>query len=115
MFIPLASNQIALVAVAGGMISALLNTGIEDLLNTLIVNKTLIIGEMLLKCLIASFTVGLVLSIIYYAFVVYGFSESSMSSIQIIVLFTFYFGIANPLLGVALKLLYSKLLAKNDV
>ncbi|MEM8677540.1 MAG: hypothetical protein AAGF83_27325 [Cyanobacteria bacterium P01_G01_bin.67] len=39
---------------------------------------TLIIREMLLKCLIASFTVGLVLSIIYYAFAVYGFSESSM-------------------------------------
>ncbi len=115
MSISFASNHLALVAIAGGIVSAGMNTGIEDFLNALIDKEIFKIRETLLQSLIASCTVGLLLGIIYYAFALYGFPESNMTSIQIISLFTLFFGLGNPLLGTAIKLFYSRLLAKNDV
>lgn len=65
--ISIASNHFALVAVAGGMSSACLNSAIEDIFDVFI-NKTqtLEIKTILLKCLISSLTIGLLLGIIFY-------------------------------------------------
>lgn len=108
MFTSFASDHLALVAIAAGVISASLNTVIEDLLDKLIDRETFKIREALVKCLLAGFTVGWLLSVIYYAFAIYGFPESSMTPIQIIILFALYFGLINPFLGIILKLLYRR-------
>lgn len=108
MFVSFASNHLALVAIVAGVISASLNTGIEDLLDKLIDQETLKIRETSGKCLLAGFTVGWLLGIIYYAFAIYGSAESSMTPIQVITLFALYFGSINPLLGIILKLLFRR-------
>ena len=92
-----------------------MNTAVEDLLNNLIDQETLKIKATLLKCLIASCTVGLLLGVIYYAFAKYGFPESNLTPIQIIFLFILLFGLGNPLLDAVIKMFYSRIIAKNDV
>ncbi|MEM8717994.1 MAG: hypothetical protein AAGE84_01625 [Cyanobacteria bacterium P01_G01_bin.39] len=76
MLVSFASNHLALVAITGGTISAGLNIGLKRLLDTLIDQKAFKIRAILLQSLIASFALGLLLSVIYYAFGVYGFPES---------------------------------------
>ena len=105
------TEHIFLVAIVGGVISATSITGIGDLLSVAIDKETWKIRETLSKCLIASCTSGLLLSVIYYAFAMYGFPESNMTPVQIIVLFTCCFGLGFPLLDVILKLVNRKLLA----
>lgn len=111
MLVSFASNHLALVAITGGTISAGLNIGIKRLLDTLIDKKALKIRETLFQCLIASFTIGLLLSVIYYAFGLYGFPESRMTPIQIIAIFTLCVSFGDPLLDAILRLLNRKLFA----
>ncbi|MEO1671168.1 MAG: hypothetical protein AAFR77_10355 [Cyanobacteria bacterium J06631_2] len=113
MSITFLSKHLALVAVAGGIASAGMNTGIEALLNALIDQENLKVRETLIRSIIASSTVGLLLGIIYYAFALYGFPEKNMTPIQLISLFTTFFGLGNPLIGAAIKLFYSSFLAKD--
>lgn len=112
-FIPLASVHLAIMAIAGGMASAAMNTGIEDLLYSLIDKEDLNIRQTLAKSLITSFTVGLLLSVIYYAFAVYGLTESSLTPVRLIFYFTIFFGLGYPLIGVVIKLFYSRLLNED--
>lgn len=98
------SNHIALAAIAGGIFSAFLISAIEDLLDKFIYRTQEIeIKTILIKGLISSFTVGLLLSIIFYAFAVYGFPDKEFTPIQLITIFTLFFGFGYPLIGVTLK------------
>ena len=112
MSITFLSEHLALIALIGGIVSAGMNTGIEDLLNALINKENLNIRETLLKSAIMACTVGLLLGVIYYAFALYGFSEKNMTPIQLISCFSTFFGLGYPLIGAAIKLFNSRL-AKN--
>ena len=103
------SEHLALVAMAGGIISAGINTAIEDLLDALIDKENFKIRETLSKSAIMSCTVGLLLGIIYYAFALYGFPEKDMTPIQLISCFSIFFGLGYPLIGAAIKLFNSQL------
>ena len=115
MLISFLSSHVALVAVTGGTMSAIFNTGIEDLLSPLIdQDSTLDIRVNFSKCLVSGLTVGLLLSIVYYAFAQYAFPDKEMTPIQLIALFTLVFGLVYPLLSVLLQLLHSKLFTSHD-
>ena len=112
MFTLFSSEHLWLVAISGGMISAGMNTVLEDLINALIDRENLEIRTTLLKSAIATCTVGLLIGIIYYAFARYGFPESSLTPMRLIFWFTIWFGLGNPLLSATIKLV-NRLWTKN--
>lgn len=59
----------------------------------------------------AGLTLGLLLAVIFYAFALYGFTESRLTPLTIIALFTLSIGLGYPLLGVILKLINRKIFA----
>ncbi|MEL6442373.1 MAG: hypothetical protein AAFQ80_24395 [Cyanobacteria bacterium J06621_8] len=115
MLISYLSSHVALVAVMGGIVSAVFHRGIEDLLFPLVnQNATWNLRETFVKCLVSGLILGPLLGVIYYAFALYGFPEKELTPIQIIALFTLFFGLFYPLLGIVLQLLISKLFPNLD-
>ena len=87
------SNHVVLAAIVGGTISAGSNSVIADLANVYVLNtQPLSIKSMLSKSVISSLTLGLLLSVIFYAFAVYAYPNAIITPVQIIELFTLFFG-----------------------
>ena len=106
------SNHIALAAIAGGTISAGLNSLTTDFADVFIRHaQKFDLKTMLLKSLLSSFTLGLLLSVIFYALAVYGFPNAKISTVQIIALFTLFFGLGYSLLDMLMALIRSKIFA----
>lgn len=106
------SNHVALAAIAGGIISALLNSVIGDYVDVCIRhNRQFNLKTTLAKSLISSLTLGLLLSIIFYAFAVYGYPNARFTHVQIVALFTLCFGLGYPLLDMAIASIRSKIFA----
>ena len=106
------SNQIVLVAILGGMITASLNSVIMDYVNIFIrQTQKFNLKTMLSKSLLSSMTLGLLLSVIFYAFAVYGYPQATIAPVQIIALFTLFFGLGYPLLDMLLAMIRNKIFA----
>ncbi|MGD1918387.1 MAG: hypothetical protein ACFCAD_05555 [Pleurocapsa sp.] len=106
------SNHIALAAIAGGMTSAGLNSVIADYVNVSIRHtQSFNLKTALSKFLISSFTLGLLFSVIFYAFAMYAYPNASLTPVQIIALFTLCFGLGYPLLDMLMALIRNKIFA----
>lgn len=106
------SNHIALAAIAGGTITAGLNSAIMGYVDAFIRHtQKFSTKEIVAKSLVSSFSVGLLLSVIFYAFAIYGYPNASLSPVQIIGLFTVCFGLGYPLLDLIIALIRNKIFA----
>jgi heme/copper-type cytochrome/quinol oxidase subunit 3 len=106
------SNHIALAAIIGGMTSAGLNAVIADYVDVSIRNtQKFCLQTTFAKLFVSSFTVGLLLSVIFYAFAVYGYPNASMTPVQIIALFTLCFGLGYPILDMLMAMIRNKIFA----
>lgn len=106
------SNHVVLAAIVGGTISAGSNSVIADLANVYVLNtQPLNIKSILSKSVISSLTLGLLLSVIFYAFAVYAYPNAIITPVQIIELFTLFFGLGYPLLDLFLALIRRELFA----
>ena len=106
------SNHVALAAIAGGIISAVLNSVIGDYINVSIrQNQQFNFKKTLTKSLVSSLTLGLLLSVVFYAFAVYGYPNARFTHVQIVALFTLCFGLGYPLLDMAIASIRNKIFA----
>ena len=106
------SNHIVLAAIIGGTISAGSNSVIGDLSNVFVhQTQQLDIKSILSKSIVSSLTLGLLLSAIFYAFAMYAYPNAIISSVQIIELFTLFFGLGYPLLDLFLAFIRRELFA----
>ena len=106
------SNHIVLAAMIGGTVSAGSNSVIGDLADVYVRHtQQLNIKTILSKSLISSLTLGLLLSVIFYAFAVYAYPGALISPVRIIELFTLFFGLGYPLLDLFLALIRRELFA----
>ena len=106
------SNHVALAAIAGGITSALLNSVIGDYVDVCIRgNRQFNLRTTLAKSLVSIFTLGLLLSVIFYAFAVYGYPNARLTHVQIVALFTLCFGLGYPVLDMAIASIRSKIFA----
>jgi len=106
------SNHIAQAAIAGGIISAGLNSVIGDYVSVSIRQaQEFDFKVMLVKSLISSLTLGLLLSVIFYAFAMYAYPNAKLTPVQIIALFTLCFGLGYPLLDMLLASIRNKIFA----
>lgn len=105
MLVSFLSNHLGLVAIAAGILSATVYSGLENLSDTLILKRAFEVKTTLLMSITSGCTTGLLLAIIYYGFALYGFTESNLTPVQIMVLFASSVGLGYPLLGVILKLI----------
>lgn len=106
------SNHIVLAAIIGGTISAGSNSVIVDLADVFVRNtQQLDLKAIVSKSLLSSLTLGLLLSAIFYAFAVYAYPNAVITPVQIIELFTLFFGLGYPLLDLFLAIIRRELFA----
>ena len=106
------SNHIAQAAIAGGIVSAGFNVVMSDFVDVFIRRTTeLDLKTTLSKFLLSSLTLGLLLSVIFYAFAMYGYPNANISKVQIIALFTLCFGLGYPTLDMLLALIRKNIFA----
>ena len=106
------SNHIAQAAIVGGTISAGLNSIIGDYVNVSIRQaQEFDLKTAFSKLLLSSLTVGLLLSVIFYAFAMYAYPNASMTPVQIIALFTLCFGFGYPMLDMLVAMIRNKIFA----
>ena len=106
------SNHIALAAIAGGITSAGLNSVVADYVDVSIRHtQRFSFKTALSKLLISSLTIGLLLSVIFYAFAMYAYPNASLTPVQIIALFTLCFGLGYPILDMLVAMIRSKIFA----
>ena len=97
-------NSILLTAIAGGMLCTILNHVTDDVFEVLILKRyTTNFREVLSKYLISIFTTGILLSVIFYAFVL-----KENNPLQTIAFFTVTFGLIAPILSKLLMFAYIK-------
>ena len=103
------SDNVALLTIAGGTSAAFLNSAIANLLDKFLFQSSTVEDRVILyMALLSAMTVGLLISVIFYAFAISGFTEKNLSPIELIAIFTIFFGLGYPLLGIVLKLIRSK-------
>ena len=106
------SNHIVLAAIIGGTISAGSNSVIADLADVFVRHtQQLDLKAIVSKSLLSSLTLGLLLSAIFYAFAVYAYPDAIITPVQIIELFTLFFGLGYPLLDLFLAIIRRELFA----
>jgi|GEM_PF-2509841 len=107
------SNQIVLAAIVGGTISAGSNSVIADLADVFVrhTQQEFNFRSILSKSLLSSLTSGLLLSAIFYAFAVYAYPGAVITPVQIIELFTLFFGLGYPLLDLFLAIIRQEIFA----
>ena len=106
------SNNVALAAIAGGIISAVLNSVIGDYIDVSIRrDRPFNLKSTLAKSLISSLTLGILLSVVFYAFAVYGYPNARFTHVQIVALFTLCFGLGYPLLDMLVASIRNKIFA----
>ena len=106
------SNHIALAAIAGGITSAGLNSAIADYVDVSIRRTHKFdFKTALSKFIISSFTLGLFLSVVFYAFAMYAYPNASLTRVQIIALFTLCFGLGYPLLDMLMAKIRNNIFA----
>ena len=105
----LESNNLVLIALAGGCLCAVFSSIIDDLFKIFIVKKSSInIKQIVTKCAIYRLTLGLLLSVVFYAFAL-----KETEPIKIIFILTIGFGVIIPILSKLLVFFYSKIFAPN--
>ena len=106
------SNHVALAAIAGGIISAVLNSVIGDYVDVSVRrNRKFELKTTISKSIVSSLTLGLLLSVIFYAFAVYAYPNARFTPIQIVALFTLFFGLGYPLLDMLVASIRNKIFA----
>ncbi|MCC0176987.1 hypothetical protein I4641_08355 [Waterburya agarophytonicola K14] len=106
------SNHIAQAAIAGGIISAGLNSVIGDYVNRSIRQaREFDFKVVLVKTLVSCLTLGLLLSVIFYVSAVYAYPNASITPVQIIALFTLCFGVGYPILDMLIATIRNKIFA----
>ena len=118
MFISISSDNVALLAIAGGTSAAFFNSAIENLLDKFLLKSSTVANKVILQvALLSAVTVGLLLIVIFYAFALYGFPEKNLNPIELIAIFTIFWGLGYPLLGGVVKVvnrsIYSRFKAKS--
>ena len=77
------SDNVALLAIAGGTSAAFLNSTIENLLDKFLLKSSTVEDRVILyMALLSAMTSGLLLSVIFYAFALYGFPEKNLKPIE---------------------------------
>ena len=106
------SNHVVLAAIIGGTISAGSNSVIASLADVYVLHtQQLDLKSILSKSLISSLTLGLLLSFVFYTFAVYAYPNAIITPVQIIELFTLFFGLGYPLLDLFLTFIRRELFA----
>jgi len=108
------SENVGLLAIAGGTSAAFFSSAIENLLDKFLLKSSTVEDRAILyMALFSAMTFGLLLSVIFYAFALSGFPEKNLKPTELITIFSIYFGLGYPLLGIFLKLILSKFKAES--
>ena len=106
----LQSNNLVIIALTGGCFCAVFSSLIDDLFEALIVKKSSINVKIIVtKCALYGLTLGLLLSVVFYAFAV-----QEAEPIRMIFIFAIGLGIIIPVLSKLLGFFYLKIFAPQS-